>query len=53
MTFWGSCRIHNTWNFSQGNLFRFEVSGLNINVGRLSDFNLIRNTLISDGSFGP
>lgn len=50
---WGACGIHSAWNFAQGNLFGFEVSGLNINVGSLFDFNLTGNSLISGGSFGP
>lgn len=50
---WGACGIHSAWNFAQGNLFGFEVSGLDINVGSLFDFNLTGNSLISGGSFGP
>ena len=50
---WGACGIHSAWNFAQGNLFGFEVSGLNVNVGSLFDFNLTGNSLISGGSFGP
>lgn len=50
---WGACGIHSAWNFAQGNLFGFEVSGLNVEVGSLFDFNLTGNSLISGGSFGP
>lgn len=50
---WGACGIHSAWNFAQGNLFGFEVSGLNISVGSLFDFNLTGNNFISGGSFGP
>ncbi|MGL5755606.1 MAG: lysostaphin resistance A-like protein [Paraclostridium sp.] len=50
---WGACGIHSAWNFAQGNLFGFEVSGLNVSVGSLFDFNLTGNNFISGGSFGP
>jgi membrane protease YdiL (CAAX protease family) len=50
---WGACGIHSAWNFAQGNLFGFEVSGLNVEVGSLLDLNLKGNSLISGGSFGP
>lgn len=50
---WGACGMHSAWNFAQGNLFGFEVSGLNVSVGSLFDFNLNGNSLISGGVFGP
>ncbi|EPZ54888.1 CAAX protease self-immunity family protein [[Clostridium] sordellii ATCC 9714] len=30
---WGACGIHSAWNFAQGNLFGFEVSGINVSIG--------------------
>lgn len=50
---WGVCGMHSAWNFAQGNLFGFEVSGLNVEVGSLIDLNLVGNELLSGGAFGP
>lgn len=50
---WGVCGMHSAWNFAQGNLFGFEVSGLNVEVGSLIDLNLVGNNLLSGGAFGP
>lgn len=50
---WGVCGMHSAWNFAQGNLFGFEVSGLNVEIGSLIDLNLVGNELLSGGSFGP
>ncbi len=50
---WGACGMHSAWNFAQGNLFGFEVSGLNVSIGSLFDFNLTGNELLSGGVFGP
>lgn len=50
---WGVCGMHTAWNFAQGNLFGFEVSGLNVSVGSLIDLNLVGNELLSGGVFGP
>lgn len=50
---WAVCGMHSAWNFAQGNLFGFEVSGLNVEVGSLIDLNLVGNDFISGGSFGP
>ena len=50
---WGACGIHSAWNFAQGNLFGFEVSGINVSIGSLLDLNLKGNPSISGGNFGP
>ena len=50
---WGACGMHSAWNFAQGNLFGFEVSGSNVSIGSLFDFNLTGNSLVSGGVFGP
>lgn len=50
---WTVCGMHTAWNFAQGNLFGFEVSGLNVEVSSLFDFNLVGNDLITGGIFGP
>jgi len=50
---WAVCGMHTAWNFAQGNLFGFEVSGLNVSVGSLIDLNLVGNDTITGGIFGP
>ena len=45
--------MHSAWNFAQGNLFGFEVSGLNVSVGTLIDLNLVGNDFVTGGVFGP
>lgn len=50
---WGACGIHAAWNFAQGNIFGFEVSGGDILIGSIVDLNLKGNELISGGIFGP
>ncbi len=50
---WAVCGMHTAWNFAQGNLFGFEVSGLNVSVGSLIDLNLVGNDMITGGVFGP
>ncbi len=50
---WGIGAIHSMWNFAQGNLFGFRVSGTN--AGSSIFFTSIdyENTLINGGNFGP
>jgi hypothetical protein len=50
---WAVCGMHSAWNFAQGNLFGFEVSGLNVEVGSLIDLNLVGNDFVTGGVFGP
>lgn len=50
---WGVCGIHTAWNFAQGNIFGFEVSGMNVGVSSIFDFNLVGNEMIGGGLFGP
>ncbi|RDY26561.1 CPBP family intramembrane metalloprotease [Romboutsia weinsteinii] len=50
---WAVCGMHSAWNFAQGNLFGFEVSGIDTSVGTLVDLNLVGNNFISGGIFGP
>ena len=50
---WAVCGMHSAWNFAQGNLFGFEVSGINVEVSSLMDLNLVGNDFISGGVFGP
>lgn len=50
---WAVCGMHSAWNFAQGNIFGFEVSGLDVSVGSLIDLNLVGNNVITGGAFGP
>ncbi len=50
---WLVCGIHGAWNFAQGNLFGFAVSGNKAGAGTLIDLNLVGNTNITGGEFGP
>lgn len=50
---WAVCAMHSAWNFAQGNVFGFEVSGINVSVGTLIDLNLFGNDFITGGVFGP
>ncbi len=50
---WAVCGMHTAWNFAQGNLFGFEVSGIDVSVGSLIDLNLVGNDSITGGIFGP
>ena len=50
---WAVCGMHSAWTFAQGNIFGFEVSGLDVSVGSLIDLNLVGNNVITGGAFGP
>ena len=50
---WAVCGMHTAWNFAQGNIFGFEVSGINVQVCSIFDLNLVGNDVISGGVFGP
>ena len=50
---WAVCGMHSAWNFAQGNLFGFEVSGLDVSVGSLIDLNLVGSDFVTGGIFGP
>lgn len=50
---WGACGIHAAWNFSQGNIFGFSVSGLNIDSNSLIRFSTNGSNLLTGGKFGP
>lgn len=50
---WAVCGMHTAWNFAQGNLFGFQVSGINVEVGSLVDLNLVGNDFVTGGVFGP
>lgn len=49
---WGVCALHSAWNFAQGNLFGFLVSGIETG-NSLFIVKLQNDNLINGGSFGP
>ena len=50
---WVACGIHSAWNFAQGNIFGFQVSGNDVGIGSIVDLNLVGNEFITGGQFGP
>ena len=50
---WVSCGIHSAWNFAQGNIFGFQVSGNDVGIGSIVDLNLVGNEYMTGGQFGP
>ena len=50
---WGICAVHTAWNWTQGNIFGFEVSGIIPAGGILIDLDPIKGKdLITGGTFG-
>lgn len=50
---WVVCGMHSAWNFAQGNVFGFAVSGNESSAGTLIDLSLVGNKSITGGEFGP
>jgi membrane protease YdiL (CAAX protease family) len=50
---WGVFSIHTAWNWAQGNLFGFEVSGMQPPGGTLFDLMEVGPDVITGGPFGP
>lgn len=50
---WGVFSIHSAWNWAQGNLFGFEVSGLEGVGGTLFNLMEVGPDAITGGPFGP
>ncbi len=50
---WGIFSIHTVWNWAQGNLYGFQVSGLPPAGGTLFNLRETGPDLITGGSFGP
>lgn len=50
---WGVCGLHAAWNFSQGNIYGFSVSGLDIMGNSLLAFADKGSVLLTGGKFGP
>ncbi|MCB2298172.1 CPBP family intramembrane glutamic endopeptidase [Clostridium tagluense] len=50
---WGACGLHAAWNWTQGNVFGFEVSGQKVAAGSLLNLRLTGSEWFTGGSFGP
>ncbi len=50
---WGVSAIHTMWNFAQGNIFGFEVSGNAFGESVLKTEITSENEIITGGAFGP
>jgi len=51
---WAVCAVHSVWNFAQGNLFGFEVSGTPTSASILQTKTTDgASALLTGGSFGP
>ncbi len=50
---WGAFAVHAVWNWAQGNLFGFEVSGINAPLSILLDLMETGPDWVTGGSFGP
>ena len=50
---WGICGFHALWNFAQGNLFGFAVSGEQFGADRWMSFQETGPDLITGGATGP
>jgi membrane protease YdiL (CAAX protease family) len=50
---WGVFSIHTAWNWAEGNLFGFEVSGMLPPGGTLFNLMEVGPDVITGGSFGP
>jgi membrane protease YdiL (CAAX protease family) len=50
---WGIFAIHSVWNWAQGNLFGFEVSGNAFGGDSLLDLSETGPDLLTGGAFGP
>jgi len=50
---WGACAMHSVWNFVQGNVFGFSVSGLARTDSLMQAYTTNVNPLLAGGAFGP
>lgn len=50
---WGVFAIHAVWNWAQGNIFGFSVSGLNLQTSILIDLEEAGPDWVTGGLFGP
>jgi membrane protease YdiL (CAAX protease family) len=50
---WGIFAIHTVWNWAQGNLFGFSVSGSDLSPATFLRFSLTGPDWLTGGKFGP
>ena len=50
---WGAFALHAIWNWAQGNLFGFEVSGISVQMSMLVDLMETGPDWATGGAFGP
>lgn len=50
---WGVCGMHSAWNWAQGNLLGFEVSGADVQTGTLLNLREAGPDWLTGGLFGP
>lgn len=50
---WGICALHSSWNWVQGNIFGFEVSGSDFGGGSLLNLMETGPDWLTGGAFGP
>lgn len=50
---WGACGAHAAWNWVQGNVYGFEVSGIEVKTGSLIDLESVGSDWFTGGIFGP
>lgn len=50
---WGVCALHSSWNWAQGNVFGFLVSGGGNMGGSIFTFANRTETIVNGGAFGP
>ncbi|QZY53981.1 CPBP family intramembrane glutamic endopeptidase [Crassaminicella profunda] len=50
---WGVCGLHAAWNWVQGNIFGFEVSGTKTGIGSIMKLKLVGSEWFTGGAFGP
>lgn len=50
---WGACGLHAAWNFAQGNIYGFSVSGGSSSTDTLMSFASKGEDILTGGMFGP
>jgi membrane protease YdiL (CAAX protease family) len=50
---WGACGLHAAWNFAQGNIYGFSVSGISSSTDTLMSFTSKGTDILTGGTFGP
>ena len=50
---WGICGLHSAWNWAQGNIYGFEVSGTNAAGGVILNLKTVGSNSVTGGYFGP